>query len=360
MHERAVSGLCLLLTAALLVAGEARAQWWVDAGIGGAGEDAVASRAGTNSAVLGIRRDGTSWLQASAGVPLDSSAAWGSLALGTQVSRPGRITLGGMAIAQAFGYASTSTAAEGWGAIAELGPVIEHTRGALEFELQSSLLGIWRDELGSTTSRLLHSSTFRLSVVSATTRAEGAAQYVAAEGTLFPFLRGSLTQDFGRAGWWGGIGKWLSDGIDEPEWSIGGYANVRPRLQLHASFRQETNDPIYETPRRRIWSAGASVGLTRRAAGAEPVPVHRFDQPITVRIPRGDEPVPPALAGDFNGWQPTTMTADGRWWTITFFLAPGVYRYSFRDADGQWFLPASIPYRVDDGFGGENGVLVVR
>jgi hypothetical protein len=65
------------------------------------------------------------------------------------------------------------------------------------------------------------------------------------------------------------------------------------------------------------------------------------------------------VAGDFTGWKPARMQRDGRDWVLRVPLKPGVYKYSFRGADGKWFVPASMPGRRDDGMGGHVVVLVV-
>jgi hypothetical protein len=36
-----------------------------------------------------------------------------------------------------------------------------------------------------------------------------------------------------------------------------------------------------------------------------------------------------------------------------------VYQYAFRSTSGEWFVPASIAGRRDDGMGGHEAVLVV-
>jgi len=40
-------------------------------------------------------------------------------------------------------------------------------------------------------------------------------------------------------------------------------------------------------------------------------------------------------------------------------LTAGVYHYAFRSAGGEWFVPASVVGRRDDGMGGHVAVLVV-
>jgi len=68
---------------------------------------------------------------------------------------------------------------------------------------------------------------------------------------------------------------------------------------------------------------------------------------------------PPSIAGDFTNWMPVRMERHGDEWRFSVHVSRGVYRFAFRGADGQWFVPASFPNRTDDGMGGWAAVLVV-
>ena len=82
---------------------------------------------------------------------------------------------------------------------------------------------------------------------------------------------------------------------------------------------------------------------------------------IVIRLPTAEASGDAlSIAGDFNGWKPAPMTREGGDWVLRLPLAPGVYKYSFRDAGGRWFVPASVPGRRDDGMGGHVAVLVVN
>ncbi|MHB1223243.1 MAG: glycogen-binding domain-containing protein, partial [Gemmatimonadaceae bacterium] len=65
------------------------------------------------------------------------------------------------------------------------------------------------------------------------------------------------------------------------------------------------------------------------------------------------------LLGDFTGWTavPLERGADGRW-AVTLALGPGVHRVNLRTDDGPWRAPPGLT-AVDDGFGGQVGLLVV-
>jgi len=68
---------------------------------------------------------------------------------------------------------------------------------------------------------------------------------------------------------------------------------------------------------------------------------------------------PPSIAGDFTKWTAVRMKRHGDEWRFSVQLARGVYRFAFRSADGEWFVPASFPNRTDDQMGGWVAVLVI-
>ena len=71
------------------------------------------------------------------------------------------------------------------------------------------------------------------------------------------------------------------------------------------------------------------------------------------------------VVGDFNAWSEPGVPLrpeGGGVHSVTLELEPGSYRYRVRVVEGErerWLeLPKGTP-TVDDGFGGENGLLVV-
>jgi hypothetical protein len=62
-----------------------------------------------------------------------------------------------------------------------------------------------------------------------------------------------------------------------------------------------------------------------------------------------------------TGWTPVTLrpAAGTQGWEGRFPLAEGVYHFAVRADGGEWRVPPGVPV-VDDGFGGEVGVLVVE
>jgi len=86
----------------------------------------------------------------------------------------------------------------------------------------------------------------------------------------------------------------------------------------------------------------------------------RNDGRVVLHLPARDAGVPPpSVAGDFTKWTPVHMKMHGDEWRFSVQLARGVYRFAFRSADGEWFVPASFPNRTDDQMGGWVAVLVV-
>ncbi len=66
-----------------------------------------------------------------------------------------------------------------------------------------------------------------------------------------------------------------------------------------------------------------------------------------------------AIAGDWNEWQPTPLTRgdDGRW-LLPSDVPAGVHRFNLLVNGEVWMVPEGIP-AVDDGFGGQVGLLVI-
>jgi hypothetical protein len=65
------------------------------------------------------------------------------------------------------------------------------------------------------------------------------------------------------------------------------------------------------------------------------------------------------IAGDWNGWTPEPLVRDaaGRW-TVAAVIAPGVHRFNLRVDGEHWIVPVGVP-TVDDGFGGQVGLMIV-
>lgn len=105
-----------------------------------------------------------------------------------------------------------------------------------------------------------------------------------------------------------------------------------------------------------IWSGGNLEGMARESVS--PV-ISQGTVRFLCRAP-GASSV--ALAGGFNGWDPTRcpmhqIRPDGLW-EIDVPLPAGLWRYAFV-VDGTWVRPSGAPLYEEDGYGGENGVLEI-
>ena len=70
------------------------------------------------------------------------------------------------------------------------------------------------------------------------------------------------------------------------------------------------------------------------------------------------------LMGTFTGWNPKAyalrFVPEKGVWEIYVPLEPGVYEYAFLVDGKEWVAPPGAPVYVDDGFGHQNGVLVIE
>jgi hypothetical protein len=263
---------------------------------------------------------------------------------------------------RAFAY-RTAADSLGGGISVEALPFVALRRGGVRGELASGVVHATRSDTAGSVSRTLSASRARVSLERGPLALAGEARYWRATEAGYPFLGGSARLARGRASAWAEGGAWLSDRVDGPAWGAGvGYA-VLAGTQLYASAARETNDPLYRIAPRQSWSLGVSRRLGRAPAPAlapTPRPVARAAAGrVTFRLPRSAAPTAPSLGGDFNGWRPVAMAAEGGDWVAVVPLARGVYHYGFRVGGGAWFVPPGTPGRADDGFGGVSAILVV-
>ena len=195
-----------------------------------------------------------------------------------------------------------------------------------------------------------------------TVRVEGDARFVHANEGTFPFIGATVSYQAARVDVWAQTGKWLATDLDDAVWAFGSGVTLGVRTSLWGTVRQDASDPLYWNSSRRTWSIGLTQRLGRIAAPVLPV-ASTPSGTVVVRLPAADAPdgaTAVRIAGDFNNWQPIPMQREGGEWVVRLPLAPGVYRYTFNAANGEWFVPTSAPGRRDDGFGGYVAVLVVN
>jgi hypothetical protein len=185
-------------------------------------------------------------------------------------------------------------------------------------------------------------------------------QYRAAGEAAAMFYGTSLITASSSGSLWATAGRWAADSVNDLQWAAGARLHVHPNVSLEGSARHSAFDPLYLQPAQTSWSVGISVLLGRARVVAPPVPAAYRDGKALIRLPYAASKAAPSIAGDFNAWTPAPMQRDGDHWTYTIALAPGVYHYSFVSNTGEWFVPASVAGRKDDGMGGHVAVLVVR
>jgi len=358
-------GMGWLLLLSLAAPGLATGQWVLDLSAGAAQHDLVSASLDTRDAVLGVRYEGLPWLYLSGAVPLDSaSLPWGAGGVGGRAAlRRAGLDLGVDLGAHAFAYHDPTLDASGGGATGQVVPFVGFTRAGARVEIGSGILH-YRSLLEGETvlDQTVHQTAATVAYsprLGLTLTGEG--RYARAEQGDYPYLGATAEYDLRRGEVWAALGRWLSDDMTSPVWSVGGSWNVNGRVQVRASVDQESEDPLYWNAPRRSWSVGVSHSLGRAALAAPPVPVVPVAAGgrVTIRLPVSESAEAPSGGGDFNEWTPVAMTRSGDDWVVSLPLKPGVYHYGFRGKDGEWFVPASVPNRVDDGFGGYSAVLVV-
>jgi hypothetical protein len=362
-------GLRVGLAAAALLTVHAPAAgqgWIVDASAGAAEYEALAGDVGTVNAIVGVRRDGPVWVTASAGVPLDSAAVpWGSAGIGGRwTGWRGRVGVGVDGAAVGFGYRADAADATGGGATVIALPFVALPFSGGRVEARTGVMHHSAFFDGESVSRTVLDSGLRAFVAIGPGLLFGAeGRAVSASESTYPYAGFSLDVVRGAVNGWARGGRWFGDALEGSGWGVGARMALPGRLALRASFERETDDPLYWNGARSSWSVGISRGLGRRSSleARLPPPESFRTSPgiILLRLPSSESIEAPSVAGDFTGWEAVPMQLSDGAWEVRFDLAPGIYHYSFRRADGSWFLPESVTNRVDDGFGGVNAVLVV-
>lgn len=355
--------LLLLLLLPVQAAGQG---WVIDASAGAARYEAVAGEVGSVNAILGIHHEGPRWAFLQGGVPFDSGGVpWLSAGGGGRWSRPVRAVEVGMELgAIGYGYRVSELGATGGGATLIGLPFVSFSHGPAALEIRSGVLHHTSLFEGDRAARTVHDNgAVATWLVEPRLLLEAEGRVVRERGEGYPFagLRADLV--LGQASLWGRAGRWFADALDDAGWGIGASYSLPHGVALRAEYQQQTDDPLYWNGPRTGWTLGVSraLGGGRAFARALAVPPE-LQQPagaVTLHLAPGEAEGTPSVAGDFTDWQAVPMRRVGDRWEATFQLEPGVYHYSFVAADGSWFLPAGVPNRVDDGFGGTNAILVV-
>jgi len=338
----------------------------VDAYAGQASYSIAPGTVDSRNGILGLRfNQDRRFFQVAGGVPFsDADVAWGVLGIGDRLAlRRGGMEVGVDMALLAHGQRDPVSEVTGQGVLVEVLPMLSHNVGSLALEARSGLrwyggrLGeadwtrsFWMSEIRGAMDPL------------ATLQLDGSLRHFrGGEEETYTRVGASATTVMGPAVVQGMLGHWVggSEGVD-PEWGVVVGVPVGGRGQVFGSVRRESFDPHYLMPPRTSWGVGVSLKVGRRPG---PVPIAgpevRRGGGVMIRVPLRDCTAPPMVAGDFTGWEPVPMKRQGTEWRYALRLPPGVYRFAFRRANGEWFVPESVPNRMDDGMGGWVAVLVV-
>jgi hypothetical protein len=359
------------LLALMLPVEKADAQRWVvDVGAGRTSHEAVGTGVESLGATLGVRREGPRWVYLSAGLPLDAaSVPWGAFGAGGRFAAGSLLGYGVDAGLHAYGFSDRSVASSGAGVTADILPLAFLRVGSSRLEVRSGVVhhastfmspGEPSPAAGMA-GRTLHHSDARVIFAPGAARLMGEGRFIRAEERNYPYAGAALEIGVGKGSLWGSVGSWFSELIEQPVWAVGGRVGTPGGIELYAQYQQDTNEPLYWNAPRTSWSVGVS-----RAVGRRPSPSNGLQTPLvatntaTFRIPLGSASEAPMLGGDFNGWQPVPMQRDEGFWSVTLSLPPGLHRYAYRRANGEWFVPESVAGRIDDGFGGVSATILVQ
>jgi Glycogen recognition site of AMP-activated protein kinase len=328
----------------------------------------------TNNAAVTLRYDSLQgvWLYGTAAMPFGgTNSRWGGFGIGDRLvhstSSSRRVNIGADIGAHGFVFHDAVLDQGGNGGFVEAMPFVQLPAGLATFEVGGGWRGQTLSYAGTVDPRHVFESRAHATYGPAEAgphrgvwTVEGDARWVRASEGVFPFFGGGLRYRGTPVQVWLQTGKWFSSSLGDAAWGAGIDLTLTERLALWSSVRQEAPDPLYWNLPRRSWS----VGITRRfdrAGLTQPLAATQADAGgVLIRVNAADvDGASVSVAGDFNGWRPVPMQREGREWLARLQLAPGVYHYAFRSDGGQWFVPASVPGRRDDGMGGYVAVLVV-
>jgi hypothetical protein len=366
MRRRSVAA-CLLgavLVAVVSPAAVNAQAWSVDASTGHIVYDALDADVGSTNLVGTLRYDARrdASIYGSVAAPFRAmDPFWAAVGGGGRVqsANPRRTVVGIDLAADGFLFRDRVALANGNGATVEALPFARFGGGATSVEVRGGWRGHALSLGGVTERRGVLETGARLQYETSMVGATGGVHWVRANDGTFPFAGGTLAYAVAPVHVWFEAGRWLHAQLDDV--TVGGGVRVLLGRQtaVWARARQEAPDPLYWNSARRTWSVGLTRRFGTRPRVVLPMP-RRENGAVVIRVPAADAPGEGlSIAGDFNKWQPQPMRREGRDWVIRIPLATGVYSYAFRMADGDWFVPESIPGRRDDGFGGHVAVLVV-
>lgn len=184
-------------------------------------------------------------------------------------------------------------------------------------------------------------------------------------GAWYQQVEGRVTTSLGPVdataygGWRGAPG---SSGLPDGGWGGGTLTFwITRQAAFLLSGGSYASDLLQALPRGRYLSAGFRLSRSRPSlwAGSTARPLYmrgageaelRFSVASASRVD---------LVADWTRWQPVPLerTPDGQW-AVRVSLTSGVHRFNLIVDGGRWIVPAGVT-SVDDGFGGQTGLLVV-
>lgn len=360
---------CAPALAILVSAAHLDAQWRVAASAGGVSHETLGAAASSSSAMLALGYEGTRWLYISAGAPLDSDGVlWGAAGIGGRETVPRLPVDVGVAWSLLMhAYGPTAGGATGNGLVADALPFVSAGIGPVRMEIRSGLAHYRSAFAGETLSRTGHDSGLSLELrPHQRISLSGDGRLLRIDGASYGYAGMSAEVAIPLGALWVHGGRWSDEALPDPDWGAGAEIEFASRTSLSAAYRQDATDPLYWNTTRKFWS----VGVSRRLGGGRPIgagaaPIAAPLTPemrsgyVVFRIPASASETAPFVAGDFNQWTPVAMRLVDGDWVARMRLEPGIHHYAFRDAEGHWFVPESVPNRVDDGFGGTNAIMVV-
>jgi hypothetical protein len=352
---------------ALAVPALASAQpWSVDVSAGRIAYDPVVGDIGTNSLVAGIRYDAErgTWVNGAIAPALgERHPFWASAGAGVRLGAPlssrrmfsAGLDLGG----DVFAFGDPVVDRSGRGATVDALPFARVSSGPAYVDGFGGFRAHTLSVSGATQNRRILETGARAGYQSRL-GAQVEMRFVRADEATYPFVGGLLRYDGTPVQIWAHAGKWLSDVFSDETYGAGGSVSLDAATTVWISLRQDAPDPLYWNVGRRTWSVGISRRLGRpRPPIAATAPLREAGD-VVIRVPATEAPGEDLfVAGDFNNWQPVHMRREAGEWVIRLSLDAGVYNYAFRSDNGDWFVPASVQGRRDDGMGGHVAVLVV-
>ena len=366
MTRSAITTVLVVSLAALSHTTAASGQGWsAEVSAGRLVYDPVVASVATNTLMGSLRYDTLreTWVYGAAALPAgEGGTFWGAAGTGGRVTLPSRqssrATVGADLGAHGFSFRDRLVSQSGTGFTLEALPFARLAAGAGFVEGH----GGWRGHTVSFAGIRERRGVFETGArggYGTTVRVEGDARWVHASEGTYPFVGATVAYDVSSVSVWGQVGKWLDPILGERVWALGSGVSLGARTTLWGNVRQDAPDPLYWNSTRRTWSIGLTQRLGRLPAARAPLPVSPAGD-VLVRLPVANAPAGAvSIAGDFNNWQPVPMRREGGEWTVRLPLAPGVYHYTFRGGNGEWFVPPSTAGRRDDGMGGYVAVLVV-